>query len=155
MNKNMKNKIKELCLNNKADLARDILNLLSNETTNSFLEGLKEINKLLNTFEYLDKENGFQSIAEIPEGHIRVLGANFETFKEIENKYEYLYSLKIPNYFIRKIIAIILDELVSIRTTSLRDNIHLDFIVVREDVYLELKEVNTCLENIERKLYAI
>lgn len=136
-------------------MARDILNLLSNETTNSFIEGLKEIDRLLGTFEYLDKENGFQSIVEIPEGHIKVLGVSFETFKEIQNKYEYLYSLKIPNYFIRKIIAIILDELVSIRTTSIRDNLHLDFIVVREDTYLELKEVNTCLENIERKLYAI
>jgi len=154
MNKNMKNKIKELCLSNKSDLAEDILNLLSNET-NPFIEGLKEINGLLDTFEYLDKENGFQSIVKIPEGHIKVLGADFETFKKIENKYEYLYSLKIPNYFIRKIIAIILDELVSIRTTSIRDNVHLDFIVVREDTYLELKEVNTCLENIARNLYVI
>lgn len=109
------------------------------------IKELKKIDRLFEKFELLDEDNRYISKLEIPDGEIRVLGISFVDYDKIIEIYKNLWPDISSNNFLRSITLVIVNELDLNKFFSKKDNPKLDFLVIREDTFYELKMLNKYL----------
>lgn len=106
---------------------------------------VEEINKIFEKFELLDKDNNYIDKLDIPENKIKILGIDFKNYKKIIRLYEKILLKNSDNNFLRSIILSILNELCLNKIFHKQENSELDFLIMRNDIFNELKILNKYL----------
>lgn len=109
------------------------------------IKELRKIDRLFEKFEFLDEDNRYVSKLDIPDDKIRVLGIDFVEYDKIIEIYKSLLPNISSNNFLRSITLVIVNELDLNKFFSKKDNPKLDFLIIREDTFYELKMLNKYL----------
>lgn len=106
---------------------------------------VEKINRIFEKFELLDKDNKYIDKLDIPENKIKILGIDFKNYEKIIMLYKKLLLKNSDNNFLRSIISNILNELCLNEIFHKQENPELNFLIMRNDTFNELKILNKYL----------